>query len=346
MDTSPRGPSRALLLGLGFAVLALAGCEKDSRPGNAFAINANDPTPASPTEPGATAPADDGISGTVVETMDGAGYTYARVDRGGTEIWVAGPETKLAVGTQLGAMEGTLMPNFHSDAFNRTFAEIYFVNAYVVTGAVPAVATPPPGDDISGTVVETMDAGGYTYARLDRNGTSLWVAGPTTRLAVGTSLGRMKGSLMTGFHSDTLDRTFDQIYFINAFDPTAVRSTTKAITPTPPPSEPAVAVDKVAPVAGGKSIAQVFADKDALAGKTVAVRGKVVKLNNGILDRNWIHLRDGTGAAGTDDLLITTQGTANLGDIVVARGTVATHKDFGANYKYDVVVEDATLGTK
>jgi len=28
----------------------------------------------------------------------------------------------------------------------------------------------------------------------------------------------MSGTLMVGFHSDTLKRTFDQIYFVNAFN--------------------------------------------------------------------------------------------------------------------------------
>ena len=64
-----------------------------------------------------------------------------------------------------------------------------------------------PGDTISGTVVETMGASTYTYARLDRKGEQVWVAGPETKLAVGTSLGKMAGTLMTDFRSNTLNRT-------------------------------------------------------------------------------------------------------------------------------------------
>ena len=56
-----------------------------------------------------------------------------------------------------------------------------------------------------------MDAASYTYAEVDHNGTKSWVAGPTTKLAVGTKLGKMSGSLMSAFHSSTLNRTFDQI---------------------------------------------------------------------------------------------------------------------------------------
>jgi hypothetical protein len=174
------------------------------------------------------APADGEISGRVVETMDAAGYTYARLDRNGTQLWVAGPQSKLAIGTKLERLEGTLMPNFHSNTLNRTFDQIYFVGGFGAGVAAAAPSAPadhatvdrPPataGDDVSGTVLETMDAAGYTYAQLDRGGSKVWVAGPTTKLAVGTKLGRMSGTLMTGFHSKTLSRTFDQIYFIGTY---------------------------------------------------------------------------------------------------------------------------------
>jgi len=219
--------------------------------------------------------------------------------------------------------------------------------APVATAPAPAATTPTQpaqGDDaIAGTVVETMDSGGYTYAKIDRGGSAVWVAGPATKLAVGTKLGAMTGSLMSGFRSETLNRTFDQIYFVSAFP----GATAAAAPENPPPAATATEMmEKIEPAAGGTTIAGVFAAKATLAGKPVVVRGKIVKLNNGIMGRNWLHLRDGTGSAGTDDLLVTTDATVKVGDIVVARGTLATDKDFGGGYKYDVVVESATIASK
>lgn len=206
--------------------------------------------------------------------------------------------------------------------------------------AAPHAQTPQANDALAGTVVETMDAGGYTYAKLDRGGSQVWVAGPATKLAVGTKVGAMSGTLMTGFRSETLKRTFDEIYFVSSF-PGATAADPHAGAPAAAP-----ATEKIAPVAGGKTIADVFSTKDALAGKPVAVRGKVVKVNSGIMGRNWIHLQDGTGSAGTNDLLITTSAIAKVGDVVVARGTLAKDKDFGGGYRYDLVVEDATLAAQ
>jgi hypothetical protein len=337
------------------AVLALlVGCKKEpsrldppSSWGSGSSGSATATMPSMPTAP-PPAPANQ-LSGTVAETMNAGGYTYARIERDGTSIWVAGPETKLAVGAKLGKMDGMAMPGFHSDTLNRTFDQIYFVNAMPIEGgaAAPAAPAAPAADDeLSGVVAETMDAGGYTYARIDHGGKMLWVAGPVTKLAVGSQVGKMTGSLMTSFKSDTLKRTFDQIYFINSYNITAAAIPNPHTKPTTDPTAPAEPIEKIAPAAGGTTVADVFAKKDALVGKPVVVRGKVVKVNNGIMGRNWIHLRDGTGAAATNDLLVTTDATAKVGDVVVARGTVATKQDFGAGYAYDVIVEKATLADK
>jgi len=221
----------------------------------------------------------------------------------------------------------------------------------------PAVAPPPAtpstpaapaaGDQkVSGTVVETMDAGGYTYAKLDRGTGQIWVAGPETKLTVGTVVGAVDGTLMPGFHSDTLDRTFDAIYFINSFPVTGSAPPNPHAGSAAGAAAKAPLIEKVEPATGGQTIAQVFAGKATLVGKPVVIRGKVVKVNNGILGRNWFHIQDGTGAAGTNDLTITSSSTAALGDVVVVRGTLAADKDFGAGYKYALLVENATFATK
>ncbi|MEO6773425.1 MAG: DNA-binding protein [Kofleriaceae bacterium] len=220
--------------------------------------------------------------------------------------------------------------------------------AFAPTQTGPTAPTAPaPGDDLSGTIVATMNAGGYTYAQLDRGGTKLWVAGPETKLVVGTTLGKMVGQLMTDFRSNTLKRTFDQIYFVAAF-PGATSAAPTAAAPAVATAQPAPAGadEKVSAAPNGKTVAAVWAGKATLKGKPVIVRGKVVKLNNGIMGKNWVHLRDGSGASGTNDLLVTTQDTAHLGDVVTASGTIATHQDFGAGYSYDVMIENATLVAK
>jgi len=225
-------------------------------------------------------------------------------------------------------------------------------------GAAPAgsatAAPPVTGDQISGTVLETMPASTYTYAKLDSGGKEVWIAGPETKLVVGAKIGPVHGTLMTGFHSDTLNRTFDQLYFIASYpitgsappNPHGADMTATAPTTAGTPPVVAATVEKIAPVEGGTTIADLYAGKATLGGKPVIVHGKVVKVNNGIMGRNWIHLQDGSGAAGTNDLTVTTSATAAKGDVVVVRGKVVTNKDFGAGYSYPVLIEDAAIAAK
>lgn len=95
--------------------------------------------------------------------------------------------------------------------------------------------------------------------------------------------------------------------------------------------------------AESKTVAALYQDKVALAGKLVRVQGTVVKVNNAIMKRNFLHVQDGTGKQGTDDLTVTSQQTANVGDKVLVTGRVAVDRDFGAGYSYPLLLEEATI---
>ena len=93
------------------------------------------------------------------------------------------------------------------------------------------------------------------------------------------------------------------------------------------------------------TVSETYEKAGKLDKKTVVVRGKVVKVSKGIMGKNWVHLRDGSGDAGkgTNNLVVTTQDDPKVGDVVTAKGTLYKDKDFGAGYKYKVIVEEATV---
>jgi len=95
-----------------------------------------------------------------------------------------------------------------------------------------------------------------------------------------------------------------------------------------------------------KTVAAVYKDKAALAGQTVRVQGKVVKVNNGIMGRNFLHVQDGTGDQSSNDLTVTSKETATVGDQVTITGKVALDRDFGAGYAYPLLVEEASVTVK
>jgi hypothetical protein len=94
-----------------------------------------------------------------------------------------------------------------------------------------------------------------------------------------------------------------------------------------------------------RTVAEIVAKGGELKDKTVLVRGKVVKYTPGVMGKNWVHLRDGSGSAsdGTNDVVVTTQDETQVGDVVLARGTVRTDVNLGSGYAYKVLVEEAKL---
>jgi hypothetical protein len=205
-------------------------------------------------------------------------------------------------------------------------------------------------DTVTGTVLETMDASNYTYIKAKVDSKEVWLAASQVDVAVGDRVTFALDQPMQNFHSPALNRDFPLIYFVSALgrvgDNTApamaIAHRGGSVPETPaaaPPSAP------IAPPAGGSTIANVWKTRTALAGKTVTVRGKVVKYNGGILGVNWIHLQDGSGTAadGTNDITVTSETDTKVGDIITATGVVALDKDLGSGYNYPVIIEHATI---
>ncbi len=214
-----------------------------------------------------------------------------------------------------------------------------------------------PSEDlaVTGTVVETMDAGPYTYVRLKTASGEVWAAVNEAKLKAGSEITIGNAIWMEKFESKTLNRKFDRILFGSlvasggaAALPPGHPATTGAVALQAPSAGAAdsgdVKVDK-APGKDARTVAEVYASKATLKGVEVVVRGKVVKFNAEIMGRNWIHLRDGSGTADKqdNDITVTTTDMVAKGDIVTVRGKLALDKDFTAGYAYPVIIEDARV---
>ena len=145
------------------------------------------------------------------------------------------------------------------------------------------------------------------------------------------------------FESKTLGRKFDSVLFVEDVSKEYVKPAMKSAKEHPKIQNERDPQIKIEPLSNGITVAQAYKDKNDLNGKTVTIKGKVTKYNPEIMDRNWIHLQDGT-INGTDyDILVTSKDVASLGEVIVATGKLALDRDFGAGYKYSVVIEDATI---
>ena len=222
--------------------------------------------------------------------------------------------------------------------------------------AVPPAAlvqvAPAAEGGLHGTVAERLDVPNYTYLRLTGSGGDTWAAVPTTSVAVGTEVTILNPTAMKQFESKTLSRTFDVIMFGSAAQVgNAPAGAAPAVANPHGAMGAAGAADlaniKVEKAAGadGRTVAEVYGQSAALKEKNVVIHAKVVKVTSGVMNRNWLHVRDGSGtdAAQDNDLIITTTDTVQVGDEVTATGVVHTDKDLGSGYAYKVLIEDAKI---
>ncbi len=203
-----------------------------------------------------------------------------------------------------------------------------------------STAAKPQQPEIHTVVVqEVIQATSYTYLKVKDNDAEVWVAIRKAQIQPGETISYANPMEMRNFTSKELQRTFDKIYFIGAFKKGDASSPATAAGQTKP------ATDKkeisIEPAQGGISIGELFSNKDTYADKIVIIKGQVTKFSASIMRRNWVHLQDGTEADGKGDLTITTQDEAAVGDVVTFEGKITLDKDFGAGYKYEVIMEEA-----
>jgi len=210
---------------------------------------------------------------------------------------------------------------------------------------MPQAVTSQQSMDAGHTVLvkEIIQATSYTYLFVAEGDREYWVATAKQPFEVGMTLHYDEGLEMKNFTSKEVDRTFDSIWFISEF-----MGTSSAVVKASSGKVTAERVKDISiePVVGGVSIQELYANKADYEGKIVTVRGQVTKVNPNIMGRNWIHLQDGTKSGDAFDITVTTQAVVSKGDVVVFSGKLALNKDFGAGYKYDLIIEKAELSAR
>jgi len=202
----------ALLVAVSFAYCGPAGDEAGT--GTPAEAGALPPGHVPIGESGAAAAGGNAATVTVLETMNSGGYTYARVSDDGGESWLAGPEAELEVGQELWVSGAMPMENFTSSTLNRTFDLVFFVGELQSASTMAPAASAAPVGGVQGTVNQVLTGGGYAYVEVETDGVTRWLAGPMTAVEAGQVISWQGGMTMNGFTSSTLERTFDEILFV------------------------------------------------------------------------------------------------------------------------------------
>ncbi|MCK4992264.1 MAG: SH3-like domain-containing protein [Bacteroidales bacterium] len=199
------------------------------------------------------------------------------------------------------------------------------------------------GDFTNVTVKEVEQVAGYTYLLVKNKGPEYWVAVPTMNANPGDTYHYQGGMLMEDFHSKELDRTFEKVIFLETLF-TGKEGTTQAVQEMTPGSSTIIEKSEVVVKAGEGTVAisDLYADPGSFEGKVVRVKGEVTKFNPAIMERNWVHVQDGTEHEGKFDLTATSIESFEVGSIVILEGVLAVNRDFGYGYSYEILLETAT----
>jgi hypothetical protein len=183
----------------------------------------------------------------------------------------------------------------------------------------------------------------YTYMQVVENSDTFWVAASKFEAKKGNKYFYRGGLMKTNFFRQEFNRTFDKVFLVSSIVDASAHpgnngeSQSTGLNLDVKPSE-------IKSLAGAISLKDLMKNKSKYEGKPIVVSGKVVKVNSGIMNKNWIHLQDGNSEKGKPlDLTITTQENIPLGVVVNMEGKIVLNKDFGAGYKYDIIMEEAVV---
>ena len=224
--------------------------------------------------------------------------------------------------------------------------------------AVPSAPAAPAAEPapLAGKVLQTMNAGGYSYIYIEQaDGSKKWVAVTQTAVKVGDQMSFKPGMEMGKFESKALNRSFDSIIFSDG----VLSGGSSAAVPDPGKNEgvstgsQGATKNKAAKISVTKAtgpnavtVAEAYSKSAKLHNKKVVGHGQVVKISSGIMGKNWIHIQDGTGSEKkkTHNLVCTSKtDIADVGDVVTITGTLIKDRDFGSGYKYAVIIEDTKI---
>lgn len=180
----------------------------------------------------------------------------------------------------------------------------------------------------------------YQYAEVREGDKTYWLASPKQELRAGETYYYNEALVRTQFESTDLQQVFDTLLLVTRLVPEGEQDALKAPLHKAHPGglagEVPAANQGTAPVS--LELPELLQNPQAYENRWVEFSGTCVKVNEGIMGRNWVHLK-ALGEA-TGEVVLTTQETIAVGQVVRMQAVVRLNRDFGSGYKYDLLLEE------
>ncbi len=137
-------------------------------------------------------------------------------------------------------------------------------------------------------VEEKIDAANYTYLQVTENDKTYWIAVTRMEIEMGETVYFSQAMEMKNFKSESLNRTFESVLFVQ--DASKFPNQQAGDDPHKNLKRRQDEEISIETPQDSKSVEQIYNEKESLNGKTVKVKGKVVKVNQNIMNRNWIRM--------------------------------------------------------
>lgn len=194
---------------------------------------------------------------------------------------------------------------------------------------------------------EVISGNKYVYVRVEEGPESYWIATGKGKVEAGKRYVFNEAVVKYDFRSESLQRKFDSIYLVTHFLPEARRSELKRLRFNPHSKKPEEGTGEPGDQgADTPQVQQVTAkelldDPKRFQDQRIELSGVCTKVNAGIMDRNWIHLKESPDAA--TGIVATSDALPQVGETITIQAIVRLDKDFGSGYRYPVLLEEAII---
>jgi hypothetical protein len=190
--------------------------------------------------------------------------------------------------------------------------------------------------------LEILNTDKYTYVNVSEKNEKFWIAVSKQKIIEGHTYYFRGGLKKSNFYSKEFDRTFDVVYLVSSIIDSEAHpggSLENSVINENTTIVESKAKSNEQKIEGAIEIKDILKNANKFKDKKIIVSGVCVKANYQIMNRNWYHIQDNN----KNDLTITSSDQIKVGDNVAFEGIVAVDKDFGAGYRYKVIVEDSKV---